>query len=109
MSNQDPRVQEVIRQENMDCGTARQMPAYRSHKTVYALKIAEILDPAGENEESDGTKIIVPADEGFAPFRVPHEYVRKHEPRAGGYYVVYADGYKSWSPAGAFEEGYTRI
>ncbi len=25
----------------------------------------------------------------------------------GGYYVVYEDGYKSFSPAGAFESGYT--
>ena len=30
-------------------------------------------------------------------------------PRVGGYYVVYADGYKSFSPATAFEEGYTKI
>ncbi|MCK9988658.1 MAG: hypothetical protein AzoDbin1_05130 [Azoarcus sp.] len=27
----------------------------------------------------------------------------------GGYYVVYEDGYKSFSPAIAFESGYTRI
>ena len=27
----------------------------------------------------------------------------------GGYLVVYDDGYVSWSPAKAFEEGYTRI
>ena len=33
----------------------------------------------------------------------------KHDPQAGGYYVVYADGYQSFSPAQAFEEGYTRI
>ena len=30
--------------------------------------------------------------------------------RANGYYyVVYRDGYKSWSPASEFEDGYTRI
>jgi hypothetical protein len=27
----------------------------------------------------------------------------------GGYYVVYEDGYKSFSPASAFENGYTRL
>ena len=27
----------------------------------------------------------------------------------GGYYVVYEDGYKSFSPAGAFESGYTPL
>ena len=31
----------------------------------------------------------------------------KHE--AGGYYVRYPDGYESWSPAEAFEEGYTLV
>jgi hypothetical protein len=30
-------------------------------------------------------------------------------PQPGGYFVVYKDGYKSFSPAKAFEEGYTRI
>lgn len=33
----------------------------------------------------------------------------KHKPVAGGYFVVYEDGYESFSPAKAFEEGYTRI
>jgi hypothetical protein len=31
----------------------------------------------------------------------------KHAPQVGGYYVRYPDGYESWSPAKAFEEGYT--
>lgn len=29
--------------------------------------------------------------------------------KVGGYYVVYEDGYESWSPAEAFEKGYTLI
>jgi hypothetical protein len=33
----------------------------------------------------------------------------KHAPEVGGYYVVYADGYKSYSPAKAFEDGYTQV
>lgn len=37
------------------------------------------------------------------------EYVAKHKPEVGGYYVVYEDGYKSFSPAGAFESGYTPL
>ncbi len=37
------------------------------------------------------------------------DYMRKHQPKIGGYFVVYKDGYKSFSPAEAFEEGYTRI
>lgn len=30
------------------------------------------------------------------------------EDGTGGYYVRYEDGYESFSPAGAFESGYTR-
>ncbi len=93
--------------------TQVEMPKYKSHKTVHALKIASIeLDSdkaKKENRETDGSAIITPSDEGYAPFKVNHDYVHKHNPQAGGYYVVYDDGYKSWSPAKAFEEGYTRI
>lgn len=81
------------------------MPRYRSHKQIWALKIKEVSLGA---PNSVGCAIITPEEEGFAPFEVDAEYVRKHKPQAGGYYVVYADGYKSWSPAQAFEEGYTR-
>lgn len=90
-----------------------QMPCYRSHKEVWALKIASITfdsDIAKETDrETDGSATITPAEEGYAPFKVDASYVRKHEPKAGGYYVVYRDGYKSWSPASEFEDGYTRI
>ena len=88
----------------------RQMPQYQCHKKVWALKIAAIkLDGEGENRETDGSAIITPVEEGFGSFRVDHDYMRRHKPQVGGYYVVYADGYKSWSPSEAFEEGYTRI
>lgn len=35
--------------------------------------------------------------------------IGKHGPQVGGYYVVYADGYISYSPAAAFEDGYRLI
>ena len=84
-------------------GASSEMPRYRSHKTVWALKIAKIeFDPSG-------SATITPEETGYAPFPVDAAYVSKHSPNVGGYYVVYADGYKSWSPAEAFEDGYTRI
>lgn len=52
--------------------------------------------------------MIVP-EQGYSPFEVSREYLDKHQPEAGGYYVRYADGYESFSPASAFEKGYTRI
>ena len=90
-----------------------EMPKYQSHKIVHALKIKSIeqdIDRAKrENRESDGGAYIVPEESGFAEFKVDYNYVKKHNPQVGGYYVVYEDGYKSWSPAEAFEKGYTKI
>jgi len=90
-----------------------EMPKYQSHKQVWALKIKAIVfdsELAKEtNRETDGSATITPEEEGYAPFKVNHEYVRKHNPQVGGYYVVYKDGYKSFSPAEAFEEGYTKL
>ena len=93
-----------------DTGVATPMPQYKSHKTVWALKIKDIK-PYGfeENCEHDGSYVIFPEDNRYAPFRVSGEYCDKHKPKAGGYFVQYKDGYQSWSPAQAFEEGYERV
>ena len=48
-------------------------------------------------------------ESGYGPFHIEQSYPEKHMPEVGGYYVVHKDGYKSFSPANAFEEGYTRI
>lgn len=92
-----------------ESGVSRELPRYKFHKEVWALKIAGVKDPRDPESDSDGSRILIPEDAGYAPFRVDHEYVRKHNPKAGGYYVVYADGYKSFSPAEAFEGGYSKI
>jgi hypothetical protein len=83
-----------------------EMPRYKCNKQVWALKIAKIELHGGIS--GDGATI-TPAEPRYAPFDVPGSYVLKHNPQSGGYYVVYDDGYKSFSPAKAFEEGYSRI
>lgn len=95
--------------EVKDTGEDRQMPAYQSHKKVWALKIAAI------EFEPDGSARIAPADVGYAPFIVPGFRSRFHgganvgdDPDLG-YFVQYQGGYISWSPTTAFEEGYTRL
>lgn len=80
----------------------RNLPKYRCHKDVWAVKIASIaydLDSA----------LITPADPSYPAFRMSGEWIGKHNPQVGGYFVVYEDGYRSYSPAKAFEEGYTRV
>lgn len=82
---------------------SHEMPKYECHKEVWALKIAGIVcDPRG-------VVYFQPAEEGYDKVQLSPEYVAKHKPEVGGYYVVYEDGYKSFSPGGAFESGYTPL
>lgn len=83
--------------------TERQLPRYRCHKIVWALKIKSVsLD--------DGKKVVLtPEEKGYEPLILPAEYYEKHYPVAGGYYVQYEDGYQSFSPPDAFEKGYWLI
>ncbi|CAB3730875.1 hypothetical protein [Paraburkholderia rhynchosiae] len=91
-------------------GVQKEMPRYRCHKEIWALKIKDVCyDRPPLEGEPRGNATITPADDGYAPFVVDEAWAMKHRPQVGGYYVVYADGYKSFSPAGAFEDGYTRI
>jgi len=80
-----------------------EMPRYQCHKKVWALKIAAI------EFEDNGDARVAPADAGFATFEVEYYRVKFKGSEADlGYYVVYDDGYKSWSPTVAFETGYSR-
>lgn len=128
-SNDDSKMEKLVKQlseptqqddcisdckeEPEECCDSCEMPRYRSHKEVWGLKIKSIVfdsDLARETgRETDGSAIITPEEDGYAPFKVDASYVRKHNPVVGGYYVVYKDGYKSFSPAEAFEEGNTKI
>ena len=74
------------------------LPQYKSHKTVHAIKIGDVRGGA-----------IHPQDNKYAPFTVPDEYIARHNPQSGGYYVLYEDGYASFSPAESFESGYSQI
>lgn len=89
-------------ENEMEC--MRQMPMYQCHKKVWALKIGErimILE--------NGDAILPIVDSGFAPIRVDKAVISRYIPLPGDYYVQYADGYKSISPAKVFEDGYTLI
>lgn len=89
-------------------GAQKEMPQYQCHKKVWALKIMGISQ--SENHALNGWDFkLVPEDDKFAPVIVTSEWLEKHAPKIGGYYVVYDDGYQSYSPAAAFEAGYTRI
>lgn len=88
-----------------------ELPKYKCHKEVWALQIRDILYDKHVAQvvkrESDGGAMITPENDHYAAFKVSREYISKHNPEIGGYYVVYEDGYKSYSPAKAFKESYT--
>lgn len=85
-----------------------ELPKYKCHKEVWALKIARI-DHYLAGDTVPDRLMLVPEDKHYLPFALTDEFVRRHNPQPGGYYVVYEDGYCSYSPAEVFEAGYTRI
>jgi hypothetical protein len=89
-------------------GALAELPRYKCHKEVWAAKILDIRDYSDPGRNSDGSRWLV-IEGNYAPIHVDAAYMQKHQPKTGGYYVVYKDGYKSFSPADAFEEGYTRL
>lgn len=80
-------------------GDFPKLEKYKCHKIVDALRIVgvnnEYRELWFENYES--------------PIVRSKEYFDKHKPVSGGFYVVYRDGYESFSPGDAFESGYTKI
>jgi hypothetical protein len=86
-----------------------ELPRYVCHKEVNAPKIKEVIvhDPP-EGVPFAGAHLM-PENERYAPIPVDADWFRRHDPSGPGYYVVYPDGYKSWSPVEAFEQGYTKI
>jgi len=111
------------------------LPRYRCHKEVSAFKIKQVVrekPPAFERPTCKGSFVfgsacghcehcewerghpgqrwfLVPEDPGIATVAVDSRWIAKHDPQPGGYYVRYADAYASYSPAEAFESGYTLI
>jgi hypothetical protein len=77
------------------------MDKYKSHKVVEGFKI----DRMKQNLVNGSVKLIGVSDE----VEVNASYANKHNPQVGGYYVRYQDGYESFSPAEAFETGYTKV
>ena len=91
--------------EQAEQQTKVELPLYQSHKRVRAAKITEI-----ESHESDGrgSHTMIFGEIDGSKF-LSDEWKDRFKPEVGGYYVVYDDGYSSFSPAKAFEEGYSRI
>jgi len=71
------------------------LPLYTCHKQVRAAKI-DAVDFASQTLGL----------ENFGTVQLRHEFFARNKPQVGGYFVQYEDGYQSYSPKKAFEEGY---
>lgn len=78
------------------------MQSFKCHKIVTAARIVGMVLP------SFGLRFGTLTLEGHetCPVPLPREWAVKHNPSIGGYLVQYRDGYSSYSPADAFENGY---
>ena len=100
----------------------REWPTYRSHKRVRAARIMsiEIICPNHTHEPEDDQDVeimLVPLDPHRGRIKVSEEFfihrilptLENHDHLLPGYYVMYEDGYDSWSPASTFEAGYDLV
>lgn len=79
------------------------LPVYNCHKTVQAVLILSVSYDVNHIEAK-----LIPEDIRIPPIIVGSVFINKHKPSGIGYFVIYNDGYTSWSPVEAFESGYTR-
>lgn len=82
-----------------------ELPKWRCHKTVQADQIVAINDLFPNSPE---IRMQLMLASGLA-VNVDEPWIKRHNACVGGYYVIYEDGYTSFSPRAAFEGGYTRI
>lgn len=81
-----------------------ELPQYKCHKVVRAGKILA----TARNPNEDAVFLDVDGVVNKWLF-APTGWLNKHNPDIGGYLVAYEDGYLSYSPAAAFEAGYSLI
>lgn len=74
------------------------LPLYKSHKTVRAVPIEGF-------DYSSNSKVKIHL-KGQPAVLLPSETVQRYKPVSGDYLVIYEDGYESFSPRKAFEDGY---
>lgn len=77
------------------------LPQFKSHKIVGAAKVQAIswIDESAVQLTLEGVE---------SEFTVDSKEIDKHRPDVGWYLVRYEDGHISFSPAEAFENGYTK-
>lgn len=84
-----------------------QLTKWRCHKIVRAGKITQL--PMKDIPTGSWSVGIEDVNGATVPVEMPPDAFLRGLPMMGDYIIVYEDDYKSWSPAKAFEEGYTKV
>lgn len=79
------------------------LPRYQCTKQVRGVKIKAM------EIHKDGSATIIPENYPMLATKAGWASRFHGDDTDTGYFVVYEDGYQSWSPTKAFEEGYHRI
>lgn len=87
---------------NRKTPTTANWPRYQCHKIVRAAKILTL-------SKDNKTNLWCAELEGLPDCELSDAFIQKHHPAIRGWLVEYEDGYRSYSPAKAFEEGYKLI
>lgn len=89
------------------------LPQYKCHKRVWALKIKSIEEHLQVKlcgvVQHEAYAVINFEDARFSPITWDINFPGVSKPEAGWYYVVYEDGYRSFSPEASFESGYDKM
>lgn len=96
-----------------DTETGCMLPRWQCHKQVYADRIVGIallteLEAAQQRLEPGLSRYRWILQCGLT-IVVTEALIARGRPQVHDYYVLYDDNYESWSPAKAFEEGYTKL
>lgn len=75
------------------------MQQFKCHKVVRAARI----------DGYDTTTLSLRVNKAIVEVEVGADWMQRHKPEPGGYFVVYADGYQSYSTPEAFEAGYHEL
>jgi len=83
------------------------MPVYECHKKVHALEVASVGNYKHNPELGSLVRTIIFTDGTSRDLR--DDIFKRYIPERGDFYVVYEDGYESFSPRKAFLDGYKAI
>jgi len=80
-----------------------EMPEYLCNERVWALQIDSIFKKRNSKEYK-----ILAVNTSYGGIDIDQDYIDKHKPHAGGYYIVNKTGYKSFLPYETFVKLFVR-